>query len=79
MYAYIKYYTLPSVNLKEIIVRVRICLRIDFCDEHVTQDLSHISGVIFLIHNYYILLEVQYFSLSEHTSRKEIGHELSNQ
>ena len=51
-------------------------LRIDYCDEHVIQEISYISGAILLIHNYYISFEAQYFSSFNYTSRNEIAHKL---
>ena len=52
-------------------------LRIDYCDEHVIQESSYISGAIRLIHTYYISYEAQYFSELNHTSKIEMGHKLS--
>ena len=54
-------------------------LRIDYCDEHVIQEISYISWAILLIHNYYISFKAQYFSLLDHTSKNGIGHKLSEQ
>ena len=44
------------------------CLRIDYCDEHVIQENSYISGAIPLTHTYYTSYESQYFSVLDHTS-----------
>ena len=54
-------------------------LRIDYCDEHVIQEISYIYWAILLIHNYYISFEAQYFSLLDHTRKNGIGHKLSEQ
>ena len=54
-------------------------LRIDYCDEHVIQEISYISGAILLIHNYYISFEAHYFSTFNYTSRNEIAHKLLEQ
>ena len=59
-------------NAKEIIK-----LRIDYCDEHLIQESSYISGVIRLIHIYHMSYEAQYISLLDHTSKNEIRHKFS--
>ena len=51
-----------------------IALRIDYCDDHLIQESSYISGAIHLIHTNYISYEAQYFSLSDHTHKNNIKH-----
>ena len=45
-----------------------IPLKIDYCDEHVIQESSYISGALPLTHTFYISYEVQYVSVLDHTS-----------
>ena len=52
-------------------------LRIDYCDDHLIQESSYISGAICMIHTYYISYEAHYFSLLDHTSKNKIRHTIS--
>ena len=60
------------LNLLYILVNEK--LRIDYCDEHLIQWSSYISGTIPLIHVYHISYEPQYYSLLDHTSKNEVRH-----
>ena len=52
-------------------------LRVDYCNEHLIQESPYMSGTIYLTNTFYISYELQYFSLLDHTSKKDIGHTFS--